>query len=64
MLYSEHNFVECWNWDVLENWSEIPWQFWKLVLEKAEEDQLTNCVKNEEVLYGVKEEWNILHTLQ
>jgi hypothetical protein len=33
-------------------------------LEKAEEDQLTNCAKNEEVLYGVKEEYNILHTPQ
>jgi len=64
MLHSEHNFVEYWNWDILKNQSEIPWQFWKLVLEKAEEDQLTNCVKNDEVLYGVKEEQNILRTLQ
>jgi len=24
MLHSEHNFVECWNWDILENRSEIP----------------------------------------
>jgi len=64
MLHSQHNFAECWNWDILENQSEIPWQFWKLVLEKAERDQLTNCVKNEEVLYVVKEEQNILHTLQ
>ena len=30
----------------------------------AGEDQSTNCVKHKEVLCGVKEEWNILHTLQ
>jgi len=36
----EHSFVLCWNTDISESWSEIPFKFLDVVLEKNGEDPL------------------------
>jgi hypothetical protein len=38
--------------DTLESRSEVPGEFWNVVLEKDGGDQLTDHVKNEEVLHN------------
>jgi hypothetical protein len=44
--------------------SEIPGKFSNLMLEKDGEDQLDDCVRNEELLHRIKEYRNILHTIK
>jgi len=56
--------VWCWDLETSESKSEMPGKFWSVVLEKDGEGQLDHCVKNEEVLHTVKEDMNVLHTLQ
>ena len=46
--------------DTLEYRSEIPCKCW----ERMEKISWTNCVKNEEILHGFKEERNIVHTIK
>ena len=50
--------------DTLESRSEIPEKFRNLVLEKDGEISWTNHVRNEEVLRGVMEDRNIVHTIK
>lgn len=55
---SMHWFKNAQIWEPKKN----PWKFSSVVLEKDGEDQF-NSVKNEEALYSVKEERNILRTV-
>ena len=46
VLYSERNLLWCWNLDISKSRSEIPGQFWNVVLEKDGEDYLDrSCEK-------------------
>jgi hypothetical protein len=47
-----------------ESRSEVPGKFSNVVLEKESEDQFDRSCENEEVLHTVKEDRNILHTIQ
>jgi len=64
MLHLEHGFVWCWNLDASDSRSEIPGKFRNVVLEKDGEDQLTDHVRNAEVLLRVNEQRNILHEIR
>ena len=59
VLRFEYSFVWCWNLDTSESRSEIPREFWNVVLEK-DDDHGTN----ETVLQRVEEERNILQTIK
>jgi len=50
--------------DTSERGSEILGKFQNVMLEKDAKDLLDRLCKNEELLYGVKEERNILHTIK
>jgi len=46
MLHLEHNLVGCWNLDDCESRSEIPREFWNVVLEMDGNEQLDrSCEK-------------------
>jgi hypothetical protein len=50
--------------DSSESQSKIPGKFWNALLEKNGEISWIGCVRNEEVLIGVKEGRNFLHTIK
>ena len=64
MLHLEHGFIWWWNLDASGSRSEIPGKFWNVVLEKDEKGQLDWSCKNEEVLFRVNEQRNILHEIR
>ena len=45
MLFSERNFVWCWNLDAWESRSEMPWKVLDVVLEEDGTDQSEKSVK-------------------
>ena len=65
MLQLEHSFVLFWNLDTAESRTETPWNFWHVLMEKDEEDQVDwKCEKlsitkshrgKEYALYNTKE---------
>ena len=52
VLHLEHSFVQCWNLDISESRSEIPWEFWNVVPEKDGEDQLDRSCKTWSTTYS------------
>jgi hypothetical protein len=66
MLHFEHRVLWCWNWYTSEIGSELPLKLWNVVLEcrmKRRSAGPTDRVTNE-VLHGVRNERDILHTTQ
>jgi hypothetical protein len=65
VLHLEHSTAWRWTFDILESKLETPGKFWNSVREKDGEDQLNrpDQARNEEILHRVKEERNILHTI-
>ena len=59
VLHLEHSFIRCWNLDASGSRSETPGKFWNVVLEIS----WTDRVRNEEVLFRVKEQRNIVHEI-
>jgi hypothetical protein len=54
----------CWNLDTSESISEIYGNFFKWCWRRMENVSWTDRVRNEVVLYRVKEERNITHTIK
>jgi hypothetical protein len=64
MLHLEHMFVWCWNFGASESRSEIPGKFEMWFWRRMENIIWTGHMKYEEVLRRVKDERNILCTIQ
>ena len=63
MLYLECSFLWCWNLDTSEGRSVTHGKFDTWSWRMTEIISWTDCVRYEEVLHRVKDEWNTLHTI-